>query len=289
MTKYAVTGASGHLGRLAVESLLAHGIPAGEVVALARTVERTADLAARCVVVRRADYADPDTLGAALAGVDVLLLVSATDVGQRVPQHAAVIDAAKAAGVGRVVYTSALRADDTRLVLAPEHLATEELLRGSGLAFTILRNSWYIENYTDRVDQFLAQGEIVGATGQTAFAGATRADYAEAAVATMVADGHAGAVYELGGTPFDLADLAAAITAASGTQVTYRDVSSAELLDVLQAAGIPEGYAGLLVQLDEATARGELDTRSGDLQRLLGRPSTPLADAVERSLAETAA
>jgi len=284
MTTYAVTGASGHLGHLAVASLLDRGVPAEQVVALARTPEKAADLGARGVPVRVADYDKPDTLGPALAGVDVLLLVSATDMGQRVAQHQAVVDAAKTAGVQRIVYTSALRADNSQLVLAPEHLATENLLRASGLQFSILRNSWYIENYTDRISQFVAQGEIIGAAGDTPFAGATRADYADAATTVLLHDGHTGATYELGGTPFTMTDLAAAITDASGTRVTYRNVSSAELLTALQSAGIPDGYAQVLVALDEATARGELDTDSGDLQRLLGRPTTPLADVVKRAL-----
>lgn len=286
MSTYAVTGASGKLGHLVIASLLKSEVPAGQVIALARTPDKAADLAACGVDVRLADYDNPATLGSALAGVDVLLLVSATDLGQRIAQHAAMIDAAKAAGVGRIVYTSTLRGDDTQLVLAPEHIATEDLLRASGLEFTILRNSWYIENYTGQISQYLAQGEIIGAAGDTPFAGAARADYAAAAAAAMIDDSHAGAVYELGGTPFTMTDLAAAITAASGTQVTYRNVTSAEMLTALQGAGVPAEYAQLLVALDEATAAGELNTQSDDLPRLLGRPTTPLADAVKESLVE---
>lgn len=289
MSTFAVTGASGQFGHLAVESLLERGVPAAQVLALARTPEKAAELADRGVVVRRADYDDATTLPSALAEVDVLLLVSASELGRRTAQHAAVVDAAKAAGVRRIVYTSTLRGPDTKLLLAPEHIATEDLLRASGLEFTILRNSWYIENYTSRIGQFVAQGEIVGAAGDTPFAAATRADYATAAVSAMVDDGHAGAVYELGGSPFTMADFAAVVSAASGTMVTYRNVSSADMLTALQASGIPEDDSRLLVALDEATALGELDTRSGDLERLLGRPSTPLSVAVARSLAEAAA
>lgn len=287
MNTYAVSGASGHLGRLAIESLLDRGVPAAQIVALARNPDRVAAFASPGVEVRRADYSDPATLAPALGGVNVLLLVSATDVGQRVAQHSAVIDAAQTAGVGRIVYTSTLRPDNTQLVLAPEHLATENLLRVSGLEFTILRNSWYIENYTERIGQFLSQGEIVGAAGDTAFAAATRSDYAAAAAVVMTGDGHAGAVYELGGSPFTMTDLAAAITQASGTKVVYRNVPVDELLTILQNAGLPNEYAQLLVALDEATARGELNTDSGNLQRLLGRPSTPLADAVKNSLIQS--
>ena len=284
MKTYAVTGASGHLGHLAVTALLGQGVAPSQVKALARTVEKAADLAARGVEVRHADYTAPDTLGPALAGVDVLLLVSATDVGQRAAQHAAVIDAAKAAGVERVAFTSALRADTSTLLLAPEYVTTEDLLRGSGMEFTILRNSWYIENYTDRIAEYLAQGEIVGTAGDTAFAAAARADYADAAAKVLVEDGHAGATYELGGPPITMTDLARAITVASGTPVAYRDVSSAEHLAALQRVGFPDQYAGVLVALDEATGRGDLDTDSKDLERLLGRPTTPLADVVRAAL-----
>ncbi len=161
-SKYAVSGASGRLGHLAVESLLRRGVPADRIIALARTRAKITDISSRGVQVRHADYSDPATLIPALAGVDVLLMISATDVGQRLPQHTAVIDAAKGAGVRRIVYTSTLRADDTKLVLAPEHLATENLLRASGMEFTILRNSWYIENYTDQIGQFLAKAKSLG-------------------------------------------------------------------------------------------------------------------------------
>jgi len=282
---YAVTGASGHLGHHAAASLLTRGVPGEQVLALARNPTKVGDFLSPRVEIRHADYNEPATLIPAFAGVEVLLLVSATDLGQRVPQHAAVIDAARAAGVKRIVYTSTLRADDPDFALAPEHLATENLLRKSGLAFTVLRNSWYIENYTDRIGQFLAVGEIVGAVGHTPFAAATRADFADAAAAAMIGQGHESAGYELGGTPFTMTDLAAAITAVSGTEVVYRNVTSAELLTALRDAGLPEGYASLVVAADQITARGYFNTDSGDLQRLLGRPSTPLADAVRASFA----
>ena len=284
MTTYGITGATGHLGPLAIELLLERGVAADSIVALARTPEKAADLAGRGVQVRLADYDAPDTLAPALTGVDVLLFVSASEVGRRVPQHTAIVDAAKRAGVTRIVYTSVLRADRSELNLAPEHAATEQLLRDSGLELTVLRNSWYVENFTERIGQFLATGEIVAAAGNGVVAAATREDYAQAAVTALLEDGHVGRTYELGGTPFTMADLAAVVTEVSGTPVAYRRVDSAQLLEGLTAAGVPAGFAELLVGWDEATARGDLDTDSGDLQRLLGRPSTPLADAVADAL-----
>jgi len=284
MTTYAVTGATGHLGALVVEALLERGVPASDVVAVARTPQKAAALADRGVTVREGDYSKPETLATALAGVDVLLLVSGSEVGQRVPQHAAVIEAAKAASVGRIAYTSVTRADTSALVLAPEHKATEELVRASGLPFTVLRNNWYIENYTGGLADHLSRGGIVGAAGDGRIAAATRADFAAAAAAVLTGDGHAGATYELAGTPFTLKELTAVITDVSGTTVGYDDVTGAELVAILQGAGLDEGTAGFVAALDEGIARGDLDIDSDDLPRLLGRPVTPLADAVRAAL-----
>ncbi|KQP56590.1 SDR family oxidoreductase [Agreia sp. Leaf283] len=285
MTTYAVTGASGPFGHHAVTSLIEAGVLASDIVALVRTPSKVQDLADQGVQVRAADYSDAATLPDALAGVDTLLLVSGSEVGQRVPQHTNVIDAAKAAGVSRIAYTSAPRADTTELALAPEHKATEEALRASGIAFTILRNGWYIENYLGQVEQYRATGEIVGAAGDGLVSGAPRADFAEAAAAALVQSGHENAVYELGGAPaFTMTDLAAALSTATGTTIVYRDVTPDELVATLEGVGLDSGTAGFVTALDVATKRGDLFTDSGDLQRLLGRESTPLADAIAAAL-----
>src|SRR6478672_9706398 len=186
-----VTGASGHLGRLVVEALLEHGTPAAQIVAIARTPESISDLADRGVQVRRADYTDPASLDAAFAGGDRLLLVSGSEVGQRIAQHANVIDAAKRSGVSFVAYTSITRADTSDLVLAAEHRATEELLAASGLPHALLRNSWYLENYTGQLSTFLEHGVVLGAAGEGRVSAATRADYADAAAIVLAGeDGH---------------------------------------------------------------------------------------------------
>lgn len=286
MTTTAVTGSTGALGRLVVESLLARGTASADVVALARTPEKAADLAARGVTVREADYDRPDTLARALTGVDVLLLVSSSEVGARVAQHRAVVDAAVAAGVGRIVYTSVLRASTTELGLAPEHRATEELLAASGLPVTLLRNGWYVENYTAQLAPVLASGQLVGSTGREArVAAAARADFAEAAAVVLLGQGHEGATYELGGTPFTMDELAEGLSTAAGTTVVYRDVPAEEHLAQLRGAGLDEGTARFVVGLDEATRRGDLDTASDDLARLLGRPTTPLLDVLRAEVA----
>jgi NAD(P)H dehydrogenase (quinone) len=277
---YAVTGATGKLGRLAVAALLDRGVPAADVVALVRTPAKAAELAERGVTVREGDYDRPDTLAPALDGVERLLLVSGDAVGQRVRQHSAVVDAAKAAGVQRIVYTSILRADSSTLPLAPEHKATEDLLRQSGIAYTLLRNSWYLENYTDQVGQYLERGEIVGAAGNGRVAAAPRSDYAAAAAAALVANGHDDATYELGGPPFTFPELAEALSEVTGRTIRYRDVSLPDFTAALLAAGLDEGTAQFVTALEAGTAAGELDTDAADLERLLGRPATPLRDAL---------
>ncbi|MFE7507796.1 SDR family oxidoreductase [Promicromonospora sp. NPDC057488] len=296
MTTYAVTGATGHLGRLVVEELLSRGVPAADVVAIARTPEKAADLAERGVQVREGDYDRPDTLPSALDGVQRLLLVSGSEPGVRVPQHTAVIDAAKAAGVRRIAYTSILNADDTTNPLAGEHQATEQVLRASGLAVTLLRNGWYTENYTDRIAEYLERGEIVGAAADGKVSAAPRADFAGAAAGALLADDAAedaaddgtgtpdGAapvvVHELGGPAFTFAELASTISDVTGTPVAYRDLSVEAYAAELQQVGLDAGTAGFVAGIDAAIAAGDLETDSDALVRLLGRPATPLADAV---------
>jgi len=216
-----VTGATGQLGRLAVEALLERGVPAAEVVATGRRTEVLADLAARGVVVRHADYDDVTSLKAAFDGAERLLLVSGSEVGQRVRQHGNAVAAAQAAGVGFVAYTSIVRADTSTLLLAEEHRATEQLLAAAGVPHALLRNSWYIENYTGQLPVHLAHG-IAGAAGDGAVSAATRADYAAAAAAVVATDGHAGAVYELGGAPFGVAGIAEAVIGLAAVVAAHR-------------------------------------------------------------------
>ncbi len=277
MTTYAVTGATGHLGRLVVADLLARGVPATDLVALARTPDRAAGLG---VPVRHADYSDPATLPTALAGVDVLLLVSGNELGQRLAQHGRVIEAAKAAGVDRVVYTSLTRADTIANPLAPEHRGTEELLRDSGLPYAVLRNNFYMENYTVRLPEYRERGEVTGLSADAHIGAAARADLAAAAAATLLDPPPHGAVLELCGPGFTPAELAAAVTEVTGTTVVYRDSTPAELAAALRASGVGEEVAGLLVAMEESVARGDLDLRTDDLERLLGRRPATLREVL---------
>jgi len=280
MPTYAITGASGHLGHLAVQQLLNRDVPASDVVAVVRTRGKAADLAERGVQVREADYSRPETLGAALAGVDRLLLVSSSEPGQRVAQHTNVIEAAQTAGVARIVYTSILNADDTTNPLAGEHQESERALREAGVTFTLLRNGWYTENYTDQLDQYLARGEILGAADCGRISAASRQDYAAAAAAALLQDEEGNRTYELGGPAFDLSALARVIGEVTGTTVTYRDVPVEEYASWLQEAGLDEASAHVVAALDASIAHGDLETDSQDLAHLLGRPATPLADVV---------
>lgn len=286
MTTYLVTGASGHLGRLTVHALLERGVAASDVVATARDTEDIADLAALGVVTRTADYTDPASLKEAFVGVDRVLLVSSSAVGERVAQHANVIEAAKDAGVELLAYTSITRADSSSLALAEEHRRTEDLLAASGLPVVLLRNSWYLENYTGQVATALEHGAVLGAAGQGRVSAATRADYADAAAAALVADDQAGRVHELGGdTAFTLEEYAATLSAESGTEVVYRDLPAEELSAVLVGAGLPKPYADLLADSDLGLARGELLADTGDLSRLIGRPTATTAEAIRAALA----
>jgi NAD(P)H dehydrogenase (quinone) len=278
-----VTGATGHLGRLVVESLLKK-VHAGQVAAVARNPDKAKDLATRGVEMRRGDYSKPETLRAALAGAEKLLLISASEVGQRAAQHAAVVDAAKAAGVKLLVYTSILRAETSRIALAAEHKATEAAIRASGVPFVFLRNGWYLENYTENLAPALQHGAIVGTANGGRIAAAARADYAEAAVVVLTGSPEK-QVYELAGDhPFTMAELAAEVSRQAGKPIEYRDLPPEQYRAVLTGAGLPGAIADLYVDADVQAAKGDLDDSTGELRRLIGRPTTPLSAAVRAAL-----
>jgi NAD(P)H dehydrogenase (quinone) len=280
----AVTGATGHLGRLAVEELL-QKLPAARLVAAVRSPEKARDLAARGVQVRRADYDAPETLEPAFQGVDQLLLVSANELGKRARQHRAAIAAARDAGVRLLVYTSLLHADTSRISLAGEHLATEQAIHEAKLPYVILRNGWYLENYTENLGPALKHGVLLGAARDGRIAAAARADYAAAAAAVLTTQGHEGKTYELAGDqPFTMAELAAEIARQAGKPVTYQDMPAAKYAETLRGFGIPGPVADMLASADEGIARGDLDDRGGELRRLIRRPTTTLQQAVAAGL-----
>lgn len=273
MTIIAVTGATGQLGRLVIEQLKARVSGQQSVVALVRDPAKAADLG---VEVRAADYDQPGTLAQALKGVDVLLLISSDAIGQRVPQHRNVIEAAKTAGVKRIAYTSILHADTTPIGLGVEHHATETMIRESGLDHTLLRNSWYLENYAGAIAGALHAGAFVGSAGEGRISAASRADYADAAAVVLTSEGHAGKTYELAGDEaFTLADLAAETSRQTGRDLPYNNLPQAAYAEVLTGVGLPPPVAAMLAQSDVGAAQGGLFNDSRQLSRLIGRPTTP--------------
>lgn len=281
-----VTGATGHLGRLTVESLLRRGVPAADIVATGRRTEQLKDLAERGVQVRTADFADPEALRTAFVGAERVLLVSGLAFGERVEQHRNVIEAAAAAGAGLVAYTSLVKADAATTLLAQDHQATEAILRENGVPFSLLRNGWYHENYLGQLPVVLEHGAVFGSAGEGVVNAASRADYADAAAAVLTGEGHENSVYELAGDEgYTLTELAAVIAAATGREIRYQDLPEADYTAALTAAGLPAPMPAVLADSDRGLRQGELASDSRDLSRLIGRPTTPLADAVAAAVA----
>lgn len=274
----AITGASGQLGRAAIEFLKTHAAIT-PIIALARDTAKVADLG---VEARAFDYTHPgSTLATALAGVETLVLISSSDFNDRVGQHRNVIDAAVAAGVDRIIYTSILKADVSPLLIAQDHRETEALIAASGLGATVLRNGWYTENWTGTLGAALEAGALIGAAGAAQFTPATRRDYAEVVAIVAADSAHGGEVYELGGDEaFTLADLAAEVARQTGKPLPYSDLPPEVYQGILESFGLPPGFAAMLVDVDVKAAEGWLEERSGTLSGLLGRPTASMASAV---------
>ena len=273
----AITAATGHLGRLAIAALKARG---ASPIALARSPQKAADLG---VEVRAFDYSTADP--AALQGVDTLVLISSNDFNDRAGQHRAAIAAAKQAGVGRIIYTSILKGDASPMILAQDHIATEAALQASGIPATILRNGWYTENYTGSLGAALQHGAIIGAAGEGRVSSAARKDYADAIAVTALDPSHAGKTYELAGdTAHTGADLAATVAVAAGKPVAYVSMPQADYAAALTGFGLPEGFAQVLADSDARAGEGALFDASHTLSRLIGRPTTPIADTVAAAL-----
>lgn len=280
-----VTGASGQLGRLVIDALLQKR-PASDIGALVRNPDKVKDLAARGVQIRQADYDQPDSLVAALQGADQVLLISANEVGRRVPQHRAVIQAAKQVGVKLLAYTSLLRADTSPLLLAKEHKETEQLIQASGIPAVILRNGWYTENFLGNIAGTLQAGAILGSFGAQPVTSASRADYAQAAAEVLTQPDQAGRIYELAGDEaYTLADLAQELTRQSGKAVAYQDLPPADYAAALVQFGLPEGFAAILADSSAGASQGWLFDASHQLSQLIQRPSTSLATAIKAALA----
>lgn len=281
MTTIAVTGATGQLGRLAIAALKQRA-PADKLVALVRDPAKAADLG---VEARAFDYKAVAALPAALKGVDVLVLISSNDFDDRAGQHINVINAAKAAGVGRIIYTSLLKGDASTMKLAADHIETEAALKASGVAYTILRNGWYTENLTGALAGAIAAGALIGASGEGRYSAAARADYAEAIAVTASGAGHENKIYELAGdTGFTMAELAAEVSRQTGKTVGYNDMPEPAYIEVLTGFGLPAGFAAILGDSNVQTAHGALFDDGHTLSKLIGRPTTPMAETVKAAL-----
>lgn len=277
----AITGATGQLGQLVIEQLL-KTVSGSQIVAIVRNPAKAELLSNQGINVRQADYTDQAAFTTALAGVDKLLLISSSEVGQREPQHKNVIRAAKAAGVKFIAYTSLLHADKSPLGLANEHVATEKALAESGIPYALLRNGWYTENYLASAPPALEHGVFIGAAGEGKIASATRADYAAAAAKVIAEEGHAGSVYELAGdNAWTLSELAAELSKQSGKPVTYQNLSEADFAAALKNVGLPAGLADMLADSDVGASKGGLFDDSRTLSKLIGRPTTSLAESVK--------
>ncbi|MFJ6837535.1 SDR family oxidoreductase [Streptomyces sp. NPDC091209] len=278
-----VTGATGHLGRHVVEQLL-EKVPAERITAVVRDESKAADLAARGVRLAVADYNTPETFDGLFSAGDKVLLISGNEFDKgRVEQHRVVIDAAKAAGVSLLAYTSA--PGSLTAALADDHRATEDVLLASGLPYTLLRNGWYHENYTENLAPVLAHNAVVQAAGDGRIASASRADYAAAAVAVLTGEGHENKTYELSGdVAWGFAEYAAELSRQTGQEIVYNPVSPEAFAGILTDAGLPEVFAGILAGVDTSIEKGELAATPGDLSRLAGRPTTPIAEAVAAAL-----
>ncbi|MCE6965704.1 MULTISPECIES: SDR family oxidoreductase [Leclercia] len=280
----AITGATGQLGHHVIEQLL-KTVPASQIVAIVRNPAKAGALSQQGLDVRQADYADQAAFTSALQGVEKLLLISSSEVGQRAPQHQNVINAAKAAGVKFIAYTSLLHADTSPLGLHVEHVATEKALAESGIPFTLLRNGWYTENYLASAPPALEHGVFIGSAGDGKIASATRADYAAAAAKVIAEEGHAGKVYELAGdNAWTLSELAAELSKQSGKSVKYQNLSEADFSAALKSVGLPAGLAEMLADSDTGASKGGLFDDSHTLSALIGRPTTPLAESVKAIL-----
>ncbi len=277
----AITGATGQLGHLVLQNLL-KTTAASQIVAIVRNPAKAESLSQQDIVVRQADYTDEAAFTAALQGVDKLLLISSSEVGQRASQHRNVINAAKAAGVKFIAYTSLLHADKSPLGLHVEHVETEKMLADSAIPYALLRNGWYTENYLASAPPALEHGVFIGAAGEGKIASATRADYAAAAARVIAEEGHAGKVYELAGDEaWTLSELAAELSKQSGKNVVYQNLSEADFAAALKSVGLPAGLADMLADSDVGAAKGGLFDDSRTLSALIGRPTTPLAESIK--------
>lgn len=278
----AVTGASGHLGQLVIHELLQNGIKPSDIVALVRNPEKAKDYKSKGIEVRIADYDKPETLMKALLGIKKLLLISGSEVGKRIVQHKAIINAARENKVSYIAYTSILAADKSPLALAKEHFETEKMIEASEIPFTLLRNGWYTENYLSSIPTAIESGEMFGCAGEAKFSTASRSDYAQAAAKVMATEGHVRKIYELAGDEaFTLNELAKVVSDISGQSVKYINLSEKDYSNLLVKIGLPEAFAGILAETETLSQKGWLEDDSHTLSKLIGKKTTDLHEEIK--------
>jgi len=278
-----VTGASGQLGRLVLDALLASGkVAPASIVATTRDVARLADYAEKGVTVRAADFEDAASLDAAFAGATRALIIS-TDAldrpGKRLAQHKAAVAAAEKAGVRHILYTSMPQPDDSRVTFAPDHLGTEEAIKATGIAYTILRDGWYAENLFMSLPHALQTGSWYTSSGNGRIAHITRADTAAALAGALLNAGSESRTYTLTGPESHTAEeIAAIVSAATGKPLKVVHVTDAQLAEGLKGAGLPEAFIPTVVSFDANTREGKIAMVTDDAEKLSGRKPTSLED-----------
>lgn len=280
--KLLVTGATGKLGSKVVETLL-KTVPANQLAVSVRNPEKAEGLQARGVEIRQGDFDHSETLDAAFADVDRLLLISADgDNETRIRQHGHAVEAAKRAGVKFIAYTSLANASDSQIFLAPTHRATEEAIVKTGIPYSFLRNNWYLENEISSIQGVLAGAPWVTSAGNGRVGWALQQDYAEAAAAVLAGDGHDNTIYELSGEPLTQEQFVAALSDVLGRQVAVQQVDDQAYADIMKQAGVPEFVVPFLLEIQKGIREGTLDVESNDFEKLLGRPLVPIREAISQ-------
>ncbi|WP_413367191.1 SDR family oxidoreductase [Lysinibacillus sp. 3P01SB] len=278
--KLLVTGATGKFGTKVVETLL-KTVPAGQLSVSVRTPEKAKELQAHGVEVRHGDFNYPETLDSAFAGVERLLIISADgDNETRIRQHANAVAAAERAGVKFIAYTSITSAQESTNLFAPTHKATEDAIKKTGIPYSFLRNNWYLENEIPSIQGVLAGAPWVTSAGNGKVGWALQQDYAEAAAAVLSENGHENTIYELSGKPFTQEEFASVLGNLLGKEVPIQQVDDAAYADIMKAAGVQDFVIPLLVDIQRSIREGSLDIESNDFEKVIGRPATPINEAL---------
>ncbi len=284
--KILVTGATGKLGTKVVEALLKK-VPADQLAVSVRNPQKAEGLRSLGIEVRHGDFDQPETLEKAFAGIDRLLIISADgDNETRIRQHTHAVEAAAKAKVGFIAYTSVGNAQESTLFLAPVHSHTEKAIQATGIPYSFLRNNWYLENELSSIQGVLAGAPWVTSAGEGRVGWALREDYAEVAAAVLADSGHENTIYELSGKPLTQGEFAAALGSVLGKEVPVQQVDDATYGEIMKGAGVPDFVIPMLVAIQAGIRKGSLDGASGDFEKLLGRPATPVAEALPKLVAE---